>query len=68
MQRTFRLKAGTRESLALRASRMEVVAQATMEPNCGLSQGAGLREAMFFQKRYGQCHTFLKMFQRQEVS
>ena len=47
---------------------MEVVAQATMKPNCGLSQRAGLREAMFFQKRYGQCHTFLRMFQRQEVS
>ena len=47
---------------------MQVVAQATMKPNCGWSQRAGLREAMFFQKRHGQCDTFLRMFQRQEVS
>ena len=45
-----------------------MLAQATMKPNCGLSQRAGLREAVFFQKRHGQRDTFLRMFQRQEVS
>ena len=52
----------------MRTTQVQVVAQTTMKPNCGLSQRAGLREAMFFQKRHGQCDTFFRMFQRQEVS
>ena len=62
------LKVVTRESLAVRTPQAQVLAQATMKPNCGLSQRAGLREAMFFQKRHGQRDTFIRMFQRQEVS